>query len=301
MQRSALLLAIPLAGVLAVAAHAKAPVSCDFSGHGGENLTHGIVVPSYNGNNVRSVGLGFSVDVTGVYGVRLTVRRGSFAGPLVGAPAVVYFTQTASTIAVQQVFDFAGAPVTPGDALALTLERVQGTGNVFFDAGTGNCVFGFAYDTQTKTPPLDSERGTVGIGIIANDQITSCIASDTVACLNDAPGDHRFKVSGHFATVQGGGKSGNMQAITTSAFGVDTGAMFWFFDARNPEILVKVVDGCALNQKFWVFYSATTNVGFTLDVTDTVSGVHKAYINADVHAATPVEDVVALPCTNGPS
>lgn len=46
-------------------------------------------------------------------------------------------------------------------------------------------------------------------------------------------------------------------------------ALFYFFQPANFELLVKVVDACSLNDRFWVFYAATTNVDFTLKVTDT--------------------------------
>jgi len=46
-------------------------------------------------------------------------------------------------------------------------------------------------------------------------------------------------------------------------------AIFYFFTAANFELLVKVVNGCALNSRYWVYYAATTNVDFTLKVTDT--------------------------------
>ena len=46
-------------------------------------------------------------------------------------------------------------------------------------------------------------------------------------------------------------------------------AIFTFFQPANFELLVKIVDGCSLNNRFWVFYAATTNVEFTLKVTDT--------------------------------
>ena len=31
----------------------------------------------------------------------------------------------------------------------------------------------------------------------------------------------------------------------------------------------RIVDGCSLNNRYWVFYAATTNVDFTLTVVDT--------------------------------
>lgn len=46
-------------------------------------------------------------------------------------------------------------------------------------------------------------------------------------------------------------------------------ALFWFFQPANFELLVKIVDGCDLNNRYWVYYAATTNVDFTLTVVDT--------------------------------
>ena len=44
--------------------------------------------------------------------------------------------------------------------------------------------------------------------------------------------------------------------------------------------MVKVLDGRALNGRFWVFYGALTNVEFTLTVTDTETGRVRHYANA---------------------
>ncbi len=46
-------------------------------------------------------------------------------------------------------------------------------------------------------------------------------------------------------------------------------AIFWFFQPANFELLVKMVDGCSFNNRYWVYYAATTNVDFTLTVDDT--------------------------------
>ncbi len=54
---------------------------------------------------------------------------------------------------------------------------------------------------------------------------------------------------------------------------------FWFFTSNNVELVVKVVDGRAFNNKFWVFYGALSNVEYTITVTDTVTGNVKTYFN----------------------
>lgn len=61
-------------------------------------------------------------------------------------------------------------------------------------------------------------------------------------------------------------------------------------------MLIKVLDGCALNDHFWVFYSAGTNVGLEVRVTDTVSGSVWTDINPDGRQAPPIADTAAFAC-----
>jgi len=124
-----------------------------------------------------------------------------------------------------------------------------------------------------------------------------CVPSATTLCLDDAPGDRRFKVQVSFQTTQGGGSSGPGNAIALGGLGVNDGGLFWFFNATNPEMLVKVLNACAAGNHYWVFYAAATNVGLTTTVTDTVTGNSRVYTNADRTAAVPVQDTSALPCS----
>jgi hypothetical protein len=45
----------------------------------------------------------------------------------------------------------------------------------------------------------------------------------------------------------------------------------------NPEVFVKIVDGRPVNGYFWVFYGGLTDVGYTLTVTDAVTGARHDY------------------------
>jgi hypothetical protein len=126
--------------------------------------------------------------------------------------------------------------------------------------------------------------------------VGTCVANSTTLCIDDTPGDHRFSVVVSFATSEGGGLSGSGEAIPLASLGVTHGGLFWFFGADNPEMLIKVLNACSLNQKYWVFFAAVTNVGFTVTVTDTVSGQQRRYHSPDRQAAAPVQDTSALPC-----
>ena len=104
--------------------------------------------------------------------------------------------------------------------------------------------------------------------------------------------------AGRFAvetTWQSATDSGTADAVDIDRR--DSG-LFTFFDPNNLELLVKVLDGCGLNDHFWVFYGATTDVAFPLSVTDTVSGTVREYSNPLGTSAEPIKDLLAFPCSN---
>jgi hypothetical protein len=120
-----------------------------------------------------------------------------------------------------------------------------------------------------------------------------CVPGATTLCLDD----NRFQVTVAYKTSQSGGLSGNGNSIPLTPVGITEGGIIWFFSATNPEMLIKVIDACSLNNTFWVFYSAGTNAGFTVTVSDTSTGNQKRYTNPDLTAAPPVQDTSALPCS----
>ena len=125
--------------------------------------------------------------------------------------------------------------------------------------------------------------------------VSDCTPTATTACIDNAPGDKRFEVRVSYTSQSRG--SGQAAAIPLATLGVGRGAAFTFFSSDNPEMLLKVLDGCSLNDRFWIFYAATTNVGFTVTVTDMLAGGVKTYTNALGTAAPPVQDTAALPCS----
>jgi hypothetical protein len=48
----------------------------------------------------------------------------------------------------------------------------------------------------------------------------------------------------------------------------DTGA-FWFFQPGSVEVVVKVLNGCGVNSRYWMFDGGLTDVNVILTVTDT--------------------------------
>src|SRR5262249_28263599 len=72
-----------------------------------------------------------------------------------------------------------------------------------------------------------------------------------------------------------------------------TGA-FWFFNDANLELVVKVLDGRAVNGKFWFFYGALSDVAYDITVTDTVTGEERVYHNPALTLASRA-DTAAFP------
>lgn len=96
----------------------------------------------------------------------------------------------------------------------------------------------------------------------------ACTAGNTALCLNS----NRFQV-GVTWTDPRTGNTGSGQAVPLSG---DSG-YFWFFNAANVEMVVKVLDGRVVNGHYWVFYASLSDVETEIKVTDTVTGAVKVY------------------------
>jgi len=53
----------------------------------------------------------------------------------------------------------------------------------------------------------------------------------------------------------------------------------YFFSAGNVDLVVKVLNGCQFNNRFWVFAGGLTNVEYTVTVTDASTQASKTFTN----------------------
>ncbi len=111
-----------------------------------------------------------------------------------------------------------------------------------------------------------------------------CVAGESTLCLNDG----RFRVTSTYRTV--GGDAGVGQAVPLTN---DSGT-FWFFDASNVEVLVKLLNACDPFDAFWVFAAGLTDVETTVTVTDTQSGAMRVYENPQSTPFRPITDTAAF-------
>jgi hypothetical protein len=114
----------------------------------------------------------------------------------------------------------------------------------------------------------------------------TCTPDQVTLCLSGG----RFRVAATFDT--GNGRPTNAQAVP---FGNNSGT-FWFFDAGNVELLVKLLDGCSLGGHFWFFAAGLTNVQVTITAQDTQTGATQVYTNPAHTAFQPIQDTGAFAC-----
>ncbi len=114
--------------------------------------------------------------------------------------------------------------------------------------------------------------------------ISGCAADGATLCLRA----NRFQVEISWRNYAG--QTGFGQAVPFS----DESGLFWFFSADNIEFLVKVIDGCGLNSRYWVYAAATTDVEYTMTVTDTLRDVANTYENPLGTASPAITDSAAF-------
>jgi PKD repeat protein len=190
------------------------------------------------------------------------------ATPVAGAP--VAFTDTTTGNPVGWNWNF-GDPSSGGNNVSMSRNpshtfSAPGTYTVSLTAGSST-------GTGTTTRQVTVGQGTGG-----------CTPSASTLCLNN----NRFSVTANFRTLQG--QTGAATGVELTS---DSG-YFYFFNAANIEIVIKVLSGCGLNNHYWVFAAGLTNVEVDLRVTDTQNGTVKNYFNPIETPFAPVQDTSAF-------
>jgi hypothetical protein len=291
----ALAMAILLAAVAPMQAGVTTVFSCPSSGDNGnhDSIFNDFFVQNLHATNIHTVLIYYTTDTDGMYSLTLTAHDGSPTGPQIGATLSKTLTLANGTDTAV-TWTFADPAFTSGDTVFFSHGLVSGPGGVNFNLQTDVCA-GDEETVGTSTTP-----NGISVATTITDNVTTgppgCVANGQTLCIDDLPGDKRFQITTTFATSQGGGSSGNGGAIPLASLGITEGGIFWFFSPTNPEMLIKVINGCPVNNRFWVFYSAGTNVGFKVNVTDTKTGHQATYSNIDLTPAPPEQDTSALTC-----
>jgi hypothetical protein len=204
-----------------------------------------------------------------------------FAGGLTNVEALVTVTDTATGIQ-QQYFNPLGQPFQPiqdteafatcgASALAPTRMDLLETESRLFSG----LVDALSHEAVTVASSLQAEL----------EAEAACTTTATKLCV----AQDRFEVEVDFATGQGSGVARTVKLTN------DTG-YFWYFNQSNIELVVKVLNGCGLNARHWVFAGGLTDTETTIRVRDTNTGATQAYFNPLGTPFSPIQDTQAFKC-----
>ena len=197
--------------------------------------------------------------------------------PVPGVP--VFFTNTTPGPLTNLAWSF-GDPASGTDNHSF----LPDPSHVFGSAGTYNVLLTVA--NASGSASISRQVTVAGSGGGGGGGGT-CVASATQLCLNGA----RFAVTSTWTTPDGATGSGNAVLLTA-----DSG-YFWFFDPTNVELVAKVLNGCSLNNAYWVFSAGLTNAAVFLTVVDTSLGIQYIAYNPEGVAYQPVQDTNAFPAS----
>ena len=185
----------------------------------------------------------------------------------------------------------------------------------FFDLSTGTVhsrrwEFGDGTSSGSPSPAHDWERpGFYEVRLIVSNGVSEseasmmflveaaapdgeCAHREANRCLRNS----RYEIAVDWFTADGRGGP-----ATVVHAGTDDSGLFRFFDGDNWEVLVKVLDGCETNGHVWVFAASTTDLGYVIRVTDTMTGDKREYGNEAGNSAPAITDVKAFASACGPN
>lgn len=210
--------------------------------------------------------------------VDLVVER---VGGTDGAVSVAFATASGSA---QEVSDFTSQFGTldwaDGDSSSRTI-----TVQLIDDLDTEG-VESFSAALSSPTGGADLGNPSTATVSLLDDDGTGCTGSEEVLCLGT---DDRFQASVTWRIRDGSTGTGKIIDI-----GKEDSGLFFFFDEDNAEMLIKVLNGCPVNNHYWVFFAATTDVEFELTITDTQAETSEVYTNPLGQPANAVTDTSAF-------
>ena len=157
----------------------------------------------------------------------------------------------------------------------------------FTDAGLPG---GTTFEYRVRAVGPDGASGVSAISEIAagatDGATTACDETRNALCLNGG----RFE-----ATVQwrpSAADAGESKRVMLPE--APNSGLFALSPHDDLQLLVNVVDRCAVNGHYWLSLAAVTDVGFTVKVRDTQTGRTRVYFNPAGSTPAPVRDVEAF-------
>jgi concanavalin A-like lectin/glucanase superfamily protein len=172
--------------------------------------------------------------------------------------------------------------------VARTTAQLRAAINVPITSAQAGLVAVWDFTNDVVGPRDGTLQGTGVVGFTFPVALNCGGHTATSYCVQDT----HFVVSARFRVGAPGTAEGTAQTLTCSV--CQESGIFTFFAPTNWEVMFKVLNGCGLNDRFWVFSAATTNVFYRLEVFDIRAGVNKVYFNYPGPPAPAVTDVNAF-------
>ena len=122
-------------------------------------------------------------------------------------------------------------------------------------------TFRLRADLASGDPAYSAEASAV-----AGVHVGPCRGGTSYLCLQGG----RFEVQAHWSNPERAGDWGVGAALRIDES--DESGLFWFFEPENIELVVKVLDGRAINGSHWVFFGSLSDVEYWVTVRDAMSG-----------------------------
>lgn len=127
-------------------------------------------------------------------------------------------------------------------------------------------------NAQDVIGPRDGSVVGAGVGALTFPAGPGCVASGSQLCLRN-----RFGVTArHRAGGAPGSRTTGNASVAVSSF--ESGVLS-FFGASNWEVLVKALNGCGINNRYWIYAASTTDVFYRMEVFDYEEFENKVYFN----------------------
>jgi photosystem II stability/assembly factor-like uncharacterized protein len=141
-------------------------------------------------------------------------------------------------------------------------------------AGGGVAREKSAVSAVSKGPAPAGPGASMSSRLVAPERATAAVA----ACL---PASDTLCLAASRFAVKVAWRLPGAAAAPASAVPLSLGTgFFWFFSPESVELMVKVLDGRAVNGHFWIFLGGLSDLAYTVTVTDTATGASKDYVHA---------------------
>ena len=154
----------------------------------------------------------------------------------------------------------------------------------------GNCATSPTQDElEVELPP--KAAGDYSIEVLQNGQ-PAAYFNYTVLPARAKLQNGRFELTATWRDALG--QSGTARLVQAPS---NDSALFYFFSADNWELMVKVLDGCAINGAYWVFAAASTDVEYSVTIEDLENpGMPFSFGNRLGQPAAAITHLDVFPC-----